>query len=193
MIAQRQIARPLGSTLCAASRTRLFFFRWHVRPPERKPYIRPPARPRSPNRRGASRASANCTAVFAVAIRLAATGAGRQAIAAQYQPRCLRAILVLRCPRRKTAYRESRCVENDITHVGARERLRDSLAQSDALTARKIHGAPWLARPIITPSAPVKSSTSRAFCGVSMSPLAKTGMRTRDLMSRIVSYSASPA
>src|ERR671930_176322 len=42
-------------------------------------------------------------------------------------------------------------------------------------------------------SAPVRSSTSFACSGVETSPLAITGMPTRDFTSAIVSYSAAPS
>ena len=58
--------------------------------------------------------------------------------------------------------------------------------------SRKIHGRPCAARPTITASAPVSASTSRAFSGESMSPLATTGTRTAAFTAAMVSYSASP-
>jgi hypothetical protein len=61
------------------------------------------------------------------------------------------------------------------------------------LTSRKIHGAPWAARPIITPAVPVTLSTCRAFAASTMSPLAITGIGTAARIAAIVSYSASPA
>ena len=51
---------------------------------------------------------------------------------------------------------------------------------------------PCAARPIITASAPVRSSTSRALAGESMSPFAITGMRNCALIAAMVSYSAWP-
>src|SRR3569832_2432096 len=47
---------------------------------------------------------------------------------------------------------------------------------------RNIHGAPCAARPIITASAPVLSSTCLALCGVVMSPFAMTGILMLDLI-----------
>ena len=44
----------------------------------------------------------------------------------------------------------------------------------------------------MTPSAPVCCMTSAAFSGESISPFAKTGIDTADLIFLIVSYSASP-
>ena len=56
----------------------------------------------------------------------------------------------------------------------------------------KIHGRPCAARPIMIASAPVRASTSAAFAGVAMSPLAMTGIASADFTAAIVSYSASP-
>jgi len=53
-------------------------------------------------------------------------------------------------------------------------------------------GPAWAARPIMMASQPVAASTSRAFSGLSMSPLATTGMRTLALMAATVSCSATP-
>ena len=41
-------------------------------------------------------------------------------------------------------------------------------------------------------SAPVRSNTSRAFAGESMSPLATTGIATARFTAATVSYSAEP-
>ena len=46
---------------------------------------------------------------------------------------------------------------------------------SPARSSRKIHGRPWAARPIITPSAPLCSSAFKALAAQSMSPLTNTG------------------
>ena len=111
----------------------------------------------------------------------------------QYQPRCLRAI---RLPALRRGIRTAiaQMGKHDITHFVRRAAAGIAAAPArNALTSRKIHGQPCAARPSITPSAPVKSSTARAFSGVSMSPLAITGMRTACLTAAIVSYSASPA
>jgi len=58
--------------------------------------------------------------------------------------------------------------------------------------SRKIHGRPCAARPTITASQPVRRSTSAAFGGESMSPLAMTGIRSAALIAATVSYSATP-
>src|SRR3989344_4688645 len=58
--------------------------------------------------------------------------------------------------------------------------------------SRKIHGRPCAARPIMIASAPVAASTSRAFSGEVMSPLATTGTFTAALTAAMVSYSAWP-
>jgi len=73
---------------------------------------------------------------------------------------------------------------DNITHLGALKcRRRNSAPQMFIDSVRNPWGSLSSREPVTTPSAAVKSSTSRAFRSVSMSPFANTGVRTRDLMS----------